>query len=292
MATDVAEMPPRGADIGAVVVSLLALAPFINYADRRNLATAAPLIKDQLRLATTQIGVPAQLLSGWLVERMPPARFGAANGLIGVGMALGPALGTYLVSVLMAKIGWRDVFVPFGVAFLLWLIPWYGSTRREISAGPGVHHSPQSIVGHESRAFLRQLRFLFRHFLAAALPRQGARAVHQDHGGGQWRRLRGLRDQFVCDGRLSDRWIRSGVAANRVRKTFITPRLYSIGQTMAGLKVAAKWMGVQNCVGNLAGIVAPIITGLVVDSTGQYDWAFVIAACVAGSGIFDWAPVR
>ena len=59
---------------------LLALAIFINYVDRGNLATAAPLIKDQLRLNNTQIGLllsaffwtytPGQLVAGWLAERI------------------------------------------------------------------------------------------------------------------------------------------------------------------------------------------------------------------------------
>ncbi len=77
------------------------------------------------------------------VAEMPPrvaaigaASFGAANGSIGVGMALGPALGTFLGGVLMAKIGWREVFVLFGVASLLWLIPWYGSTRSASTQSP------------------------------------------------------------------------------------------------------------------------------------------------------------
>src|SRR3984957_4150232 len=68
------------AGLGAGVVGLLALSIFINYVDRGNLATAAPLIKDQLRLSNTQIGLlisaffwtytPGQLLSGWLAEKI------------------------------------------------------------------------------------------------------------------------------------------------------------------------------------------------------------------------------
>ena len=37
-------------------------------------------------------------------------------------------------------------------------------------------------------------------------------------------------------------------------------------------------MGIQNFVANLAGVTAPVITGLVVDRTGSFAWAFVIAA--------------
>ena len=54
--TTQATQPKIGA-IGPAVVPLLAVAVFINYVDRGNLAMAAPLIKDQLRLSSTQIGV-------------------------------------------------------------------------------------------------------------------------------------------------------------------------------------------------------------------------------------------
>jgi hypothetical protein len=41
-------------------------------------------------------------------------------------------------------------------------------------------------------------------------------------------------------------------------------------------------------VGNCAGIIAPIITGLIVDVTGQYYWAFITAAAMATIGIAGW----
>jgi hypothetical protein len=47
---------------------LLTVVVFINYVDRGNLATAAPLIKDQLRLSNTQIGV---LLSAFFWSYVP-----------------------------------------------------------------------------------------------------------------------------------------------------------------------------------------------------------------------------
>ncbi|HEY6578412.1 MAG TPA: MFS transporter, partial [Rhizomicrobium sp.] len=68
------------AGIGGGVVPLLALAIFINYVDRGNLATAAPLMKDELHLTGSQIGllfsafywtyIPSQILAGWLAERI------------------------------------------------------------------------------------------------------------------------------------------------------------------------------------------------------------------------------
>ena len=79
-----------GEGISARVVALLTLAALINYVDRGNLATAAPLIRDQLGLSHTQLGVllaaffwsyaPAQLPAGWLAERLDP-RWVLAAGL-------------------------------------------------------------------------------------------------------------------------------------------------------------------------------------------------------------------
>ena len=51
-----------------------------------------------------------------------------------------------------------------------------------------------------------------------------------------------------------------------------------IAQVFAGPLAAGKWVGVQNGIGNLAGITNPIITGAIVDATGSYGWAFAIAA--------------
>ena len=69
---------------------------------------------------------------------------------------------------------------------------------------------------------------------------------------------------------------------------FSTPAIYAVGQTLAGPRAAAKWMGVQNCLGNLAGIVAPLATGIVVDRTGQFFWAFIVAGAVAFLGVIGW----
>ena len=71
------------------LVALGALATFLNFADRGNLATAAPLLKGELHLNNTELGVllsafywtyiPAQLMSGWLIDRFGPWRILAAG---------------------------------------------------------------------------------------------------------------------------------------------------------------------------------------------------------------------
>ena len=71
---------------------LVTLMVFINYIDRGNLATAAPLMQDQLGLSDTQLGtlfsafyfsyVPCMPLMGWLGERYGAERVLAGSLLV------------------------------------------------------------------------------------------------------------------------------------------------------------------------------------------------------------------
>lgn len=385
--------------IGPSVVPLLALAIFINYVDRGNLSTAAPLIRDQLHLSATQIGllmsaffwsyVPAQFLAGWLADRINPYRtlafgsalwsistaaaglangfysllalrmvlglgesaafpcsskllashlplhrLGKANGFIMIGLALGPAFGTFVGGQLIAEVGWRSVFVLFGLTSLLWLIPWHVSTRHV-----AVHNDLKTQERRPSFASILRRRdawgaslgnfscaYAF-YFVISWLPLYLVKARGLSLG--QMAKLGGLiylvfAASMYSFGWLSDRWIRSGASVNTARKTaaiaghtiiaaslgaaavgdlavsvislfcagfafgLTNPTMFAIGQTLAGPHLAAKWIAMQNGFANLAGILAPIVTGLVVDRTGKYYWAFVIAAAVATAGILGW----
>ena len=52
------------------------------------------------------------------------------------------------------------------------------------------------------------------------------------------------------------------------------PGLFAIPQILAGPRASARWVGVQNAAGNVAGLIAPAITGVLVDQTGLFDVAF------------------
>jgi MFS family permease len=64
--------------------------------------------------------------------------------------------------------------------------------------------------------------------------------------------------------------------------------LYAVAQMFAGPRASGTWVGVQNAIGNLSGIVGPIITGIIVTRAG-YDSAFILTAAVALFGAFWWA---
>jgi ACS family D-galactonate transporter-like MFS transporter len=121
-------------------------------------------------------------------------------------------------------------------------------------------------------------------------------------------------------GWLSDRWIAAGATPTLVRKTFTAGGLmlstvilpvvmvkdkdvsmallylaciffgmwssnhWALIQTLAGPQAAGKWTGLQNGFGNLAGVAASALTGLVVERTGQFFWAFSVAAGFALAG--------
>jgi MFS family permease len=139
---------------------------------------------------------------------------------------------------------------------------------------------------------------------------------------------------IIC-GYLSDTWIRHGGTPTRVRKTFVATGFllstvmvgapvvselrasmallcvgyvafgilasnhWAITQTLAGAGAAGTWTGMQNTIGNLSGIVAPIATGLIVKLTGSYVWAFASPAILAVAGACSYlflvgevAPVK
>ena len=402
MTADTVAAAPKGADRTGLIVLLLATAVFINYVDRGNLATAAPLMKDELGLNNTQFGLllsaffwtytPGQVLSGWLAERinayrvltlglivwalataatglastfavllglrlvlgvgesaafpcsskllaefLPSHKLGAANGMIGAGLALGPAFGTLVGGLLMAQVGWRAVFLVFGLASLLWLWPWLRATRDHSKQADGAVTVPapgfgeilskRALWGAALGHFSANYSF---YFVISWLPLYLVKA--RGFSVGQMAELGAViyviyAASSLATGWLCDRWMQAGASANRVRKTFIvaghggvglcmagcalggpqlsiasllvagvffgfnTPNIFAIGQTLAGPRAAGKWVGVQNCVGNVAGIIAPIITGLVLDRTGQFLWPFAIAGLFGVTGMISWGLI-
>jgi len=59
-----------------------------------------------------------------------------------------------------------------------------------------------------------------------------------------------------------------------------SPNLWTMTQILAGPQTAGKWAGLENFCGNVAGIVAPIIVGIILERTGQFFWAFAMTGAV------------
>jgi MFS family permease len=67
-----------------------------------------------------------------------------------------------------------------------------------------------------------------------------------------------------------------------------TANVWAITQTLAGPMAAGRWTGLQNCIGNLGGVLAPLVTAWIVSITGSFLFAFwaATAALLLGAGAY------
>jgi MFS family permease len=131
----------------------------------------------------------------------------------------------------------------------------------------------------------------------------------------------GMAVTSIVGGWTSDRWIRAGANPGKVRKLYaagglllcaaailpaafvtsstssvvlitaacmflglFTSNVWAITQTLAGPLAAGKWTGFQNAIGNLGGVISPLLTGWVVTQTGSFALAFAAATIVLVGG--------
>ena len=380
------------------MVLLLAAAVGINYIDRGNLATAAPLIQDELHLSATQLGfllsaffwtyVTAMTPAGWLVERygarrvlaggvviwsvatlltglatgligllllrlllglgestafpsaskalaseVPVSQLGLANGVMSFGYLVGPAIGTFLGGMLMARVGWRPVFVLFGCLSLLWLWPWlrtpHTSAAEPVAASQGVPSfasilRQRGLWGASLGHFASNYNF---YFILAWLPvylvkARGFSMASMAAIAGSAYLINAVSALWM--GWYTDRWCRAGRSPDLIYKGIMalshvasigcmagmvllpingsiaclfayevvmglsSPGVYAIPQILAGPAAAGRWVGVQNTCGNIAGIFAPALTGILIDWSGSFVSAFALAGAVNVLGLVGW----
>ena len=187
----------------ALPLLLLALSVLINYIDRGNVSIAAPLLKDELGISASQLGILLSaffwtytvLLFVWgcfidrlnvnrvlalgyfvwsvatattglvhgfamllgmrlllgigesvafpcyskiLAQHLPEHRRGFANGAIVAAMKCGPVVGTLGAGLLMAKYGWRPVFIGIGLLSLVWLPAWLKGMPPSVASANSV----------------------------------------------------------------------------------------------------------------------------------------------------------
>jgi len=83
-------------------------------------------------------------------------------------------------------------------------------------------------------------------------------------------------------------WYLLSLAAVGVGSGVAGSGLFAFSQTLAGPQATGKWTGMQNAFGNLPGVVAPALTGFLVDRTGNFIAPLAITAMVLVLGAFSW----
>ena len=68
----------------------------------------------------------------------------------------------------------------------------------------------------------------------------------------------------------------------------LSMNLYAVAQMFAGPRASGTWVGFQNSLGNISGIIGPPVTGLIIDRSG-YESAFMLTAAIATVGAIWWA---
>jgi MFS family permease len=225
------------------------------------------------------------------------------------------------------------MFVVFGMASALWLLPW----QRVVRALPA--HAVANETTFPVRRILGRwslwsmgighaLSNYGFYFLLAFLPlylvkQRGLTIMEMT-----MLATLGYAAQAVAAlalGTISDRWTRSGRSEAQVRRWMLSGgqfvagasiigifvahdlvavavllclagaacgslslNLYAVGQMFAGPRASGTWVGIQNAVGNISGIVGPVISGIIIDTAG-YGGAFALTAAVTGFGAIWWA---
>lgn len=260
-----------------------------------------------------------------IAESFPIQQRGLPNAMIDAGVKVGPALGILIGGLLVARFGWRTMFIVLGLGGMVWLLPWFlWAPRSERGDGKTEDSGPSilqicrrrdawgTFVGNFccNYAYYFLLSWLPSYFVTerhvsiskmailASLPFWGSAATS------------------LFAGWISDRWMTAGAPPTLVRKTFVVGGFvfatfmfpaalvsdlrisvaflvvaylgfglipsnhWAITQTLAGPLAAGKWTGLQNGIANLAGIVAPLATGLIVSKTGSFYLAFLSSSII------------
>lgn len=297
----------------APALVLLVICLVINYIDRGNLSIAAPLLKNELHLSPSQLGIlfsaffttytAMQFVIGWLVDHfdanrilaagfllwslatvttglvwgfalllsmrlilgigesvalpscskilarhLPEHHRGFASGALMSALRCGNAVGTFGAGFLMAKFGWRPVFIAIGLVSLLWLPAWTRWMPRDGLA------LPQAVeAGPGSAAILRQRSFwgtcaghfscnyLF-YFMITWLPTYLVLERHLSMA-----TMTGVAGIYysvdavssIASGWLQDFWIRRGYTPTLIRKSAMAIGFSIAAAAIAGCAVAA-----------------------------------------------------
>jgi ACS family D-galactonate transporter-like MFS transporter len=263
-----------------------------------------------------------------------PADRGLPCGLFDAGTRTGLVIEGVLVPWMLIHYGWRASFSIVGFAALLWLVPWFIFTPRQLrgqpaggfaGARPGFLRTCGTLLTNRNLLGICLGFFCFDYywyFLVNWLPDYlvTARGLTLLKAG-----IYAALPYFVfgasepIGGWIADRLIRRGWSETRARKGIVTVAFMTglflipaarvsspgaavaliIGGCLVGLATGnllvilqscappaeiGLWTGVYNFVGNIAGILSPLMTGFLIQRTGSYTPPFILAAALIAVG--------
>jgi MFS family permease len=263
----------------------------------------------------------------------PAERRGLASGLINCGTRAGLAFGAPLVAALVVALGWHRAFFVLGFAGLVWLGPWFavfprGADTRSAAKGRVLGHLNRNLLG----VALSNVGYGYYFYLMVTwLPSYLVDARHLPlRTAGTYALVPYLTFAIgePVGGFIADRVVALGWSELAARKTMITVAfltslflipaglvaethravLFLGGASLVGLSTANMYAlvqrvsapgevgfatGVFNLAGNISGVAAPLITGLIRERTGSYFPAFVVAVAVLLAAVpVYWTMVR
>jgi MFS family permease len=267
-----------------------------------------------------------------------PSERGLPCGVFDAGTRTGLVMEGVIVPWMLTTYGWRASFAVVGFSALVWLIPWFLITPRQLharsDAAPDAQPAaPRRSIGSVMRTLVTNRNLFgvcvgffcfdyYWYFLVNWLPdylvtsrgltllRAGIYAALPYFVFGASEPIGGWIADRLVKGGWSETIARKGVVtvafltglllipAARVNSPgaavaliiggclvgLATGNLLVILQSCAPRNEIGLWTGVYNFVGNIAGIVSPIITGVLIEQTGSYTPPFILAAALIAVG--------
>ena len=289
----------------------------------------------------------ARSFSRWF----PARERGRANGIMFLGSRLGGMLSAPVALIIIARWGWRESFVIFGLIGVVWAAAWYAwyrdrpeehpaMTREELAQINDGSRGAEGGAGTPWRALLRSrnlyaicaMYFAFGYglyFYFTWLPTYLIKVLgFSRFGGGLFAALpfllAGIAD--VLGGWLTDHLSRRyglrigrcylGCAAFTTCAALVFASqlpvpvvakalLLALALASADLALGACWAvpidiapdhagvitGCMNTLGNLGGLVGPLVVGIAVDRWQSWSFPFYITALVYAGGALAWLAI-
>lgn len=88
---------------------------------------------------------------------------------------------------------------------------------------------------------------------------------------------------MLCIALASPLWAFTAIFVYQILSGISAPGIFAIAQILAGPNASGRWVGIQNAVGNFAGVLAPTVAGVL-----DFKAAFVVAAFMSLLGLAGW----